>query len=109
MNLLNFLVMHAQIFTYLIDLPTQEDYIAQFTDPFAIPVAEAKGLYSKVWMADFDQKYASFYVWETREDMEAFMASEIIQKVGELPFLKNLVITDYPVVEEASKITRGIR
>ncbi|MBT2560225.1 YdhR family protein [Pedobacter sp. ISL-68] len=101
--------MHAQIFTYVIDLPSQEAYVAQFTDPFAAPVAAAKGLYSKVWMADFDQKYASFYVWETKADMEAFMTSEIIEQVGQLPFLKNLTITDYPVVEDASRITRGIR
>jgi hypothetical protein len=101
--------MHAQIFTYVIDLPTEEAYYAQFADPFAAPVAAAKGLYSKVWMADFDQKFASFYVWEAKADMETFMASEIIQQVAKLPFLKDLTITDYPVVEDISRITRGIR
>ena len=101
--------MHAQVFTYVLDLDSRADYFARFVDPFAGPVAAAKGLVSKVWMADFDRKFASFYLWESKEAMTAFMASPVIAKVASLPFLKDLNIVDYPVVEEASRITRGVK
>ena len=100
--------MHAQFFTYALDLDSQVAYFLKFVDPFAEAVARAKGLVSKVWMADFGTKYASFYLWESKEAMDVFMALPVIKDVGKLPFLKDLVITDYPVVEAASRITRGV-
>ena len=50
----------------------------------------------------------SFYLWETKEAMELFMASPAIAKVAGEPFLKHLSITAIPVVEDASRITRGV-
>ena len=99
---------YAQIFTYHIDLPSKEEYLKNFVDPYAESLAQVKGLISKVWMADFENKYASFYLWETKEDMENFMNSPMVAGLAKIPFLKNLTIVDYPVVEEASRITRGI-
>lgn len=99
---------YGQIFTYTLELNSKEDYIKQFVDPFAETIANAKGLISKVWMADFDTKLSSFYLWETKEDMEAFMATKEISIVANLSFLKDLKIVAIPVVTEASIITRGI-
>jgi hypothetical protein len=64
---------YAQIFTYSIDLPSKEDYLQKFVYPFAEPISKVKGLISKTWMADFKDKYASFYLWETKEAMDDFM------------------------------------
>jgi len=100
--------MHAQIFTYTVQLPNEEAYLTQFADPVAAKIAGVKGLVSKVWMADFDKKFASFYIWETKEDMEAFMSSELIAKLRTLDFVSDLKIEDYPIVEKPSKVTRGI-
>lgn len=99
---------YAQIFTYTLELDSKEEYIKQFVDPFAQTISEAPGLISKVWMADFETQFSSFYLWETKEDMEAFMATPEINVVANLPFLKDLKIVAIPVVEEASKITRGV-
>ncbi|RKF37074.1 hypothetical protein BCY89_05330 [Sphingobacterium siyangense] len=99
---------YGQIFTYTLELDSKEEYIKQFVDPFAETIAKAKGLISKVWMADFDTQFSSFYLWETKEDMDAFMATPEIEVVANLPFLKDLKIVAIPVVDEASKITRGI-
>ncbi len=102
-------MIYAQIFTYKIDLPSKEEYFKNFVDPYAEALAKTKGLISKTWMADFDKKFASFYLWESKEDMDNFMKSPVITEVvAKLPFIKDLVIVDYPVVVEASKITRGI-
>ena len=102
-------MIYAQIFTYKIDLPSKEEYFKNFVDPYADGLSKVKGLISKVWMSDFENKYASFYLWESKDDMDNFMKSPVITEVlAKLPFIKDLVIVDYPVVEEASKITRGI-
>lgn len=99
---------YAQIFTYNIDLPSKEEYLKNFVDPYAESISKVKGLISKVWLADFENKYASVYLWETKEAMEEFMNSPMVAGLAKIPFLKNLTIVEYPVVEEASKITRGI-
>ena len=99
---------YAQIFTYHIDLPTKEAYLKNFVDPYAEALSKVNGLISKVWMADYKNKYASFYLWESKEAMDAFMNSPMVAGLGKIPFLTNLSITEYPVVEEASEITRGM-
>ena len=99
---------YAQIFTYHIDLPSKEEYLKNFVDPYAESLSKVKGLISKVWLADFKNKYASFYLWETKEAMDDFMNSPMVAALAKIPFVKDLTIVDYPVVEEASRITRGI-
>ncbi len=99
---------YGQIFTYTIELPSKEAYLKQFVDPFAETIAKVKGLVYKIWMADFQSQYSSFYLWETKEDMDNFMNSPMIGEVAKLPFLKDLKIVTIPVVTEASVITRGV-
>ena len=78
-------------------------------DPYAEAIAKTEGLVSKVWMADWEQKaFSSFYLWESKAAMEAFMTSPIIANVAKQPFLKDLVIKDYPVVVGASTRTHGL-
>jgi len=101
---------YAQIFNYRIDLPSREEYLKQFVYPYAESISKVKGLISKTWLADFESKtYASFYLWESKEDMDNFMNSPMVAALAKIPFFKDLKIVDYPVVEEASKITRGIK
>lgn len=99
---------YAQIFTYHIDLPSKEEYVKKFVEPFAEAISKVNGLVSKVWMADFENKYASFYLWESKEAMDDFMKSPMVAGLAKIPFVKDLHIVEYPVVEEASRITRGI-
>lgn len=98
---------YAQIFRYVVALP-QGEYRTKFVDPYAQGIADFPGLVRKTWMANFDtNEFASFYVWESKEAMDRFMASPAIAKVAKEPYLKDLVITAIPVVDAASKITRG--
>jgi hypothetical protein len=41
--------------------------------------------------------------------MDDFMNSPMVAGLAKIPFLKDLKIVEYPVVEEASRITRGIK
>ena len=100
---------YAQIFRYKLTLD-EKDYDQKFVDPYAEGIASFPGLISKTWMADFNKgEFASFYLWQSKEAMDKFMASPAIAKVAKEPFLKDLVITELPVVPRASKITKGIK
>jgi quinol monooxygenase YgiN len=99
---------YAQIFRYTLDM-APSDYTAKFVDPYAEAIAAVPGLIRKTWMSDFDtNEFASFYLWENKDAMDAFMASPAIATVAAEPFLKDLEITALPVAEEASAITRGL-
>lgn len=98
---------YAQIFRYVLTL-NEAEYQERWMKPYAEAIAAVPGLISKTWMADFATKtFASFYIWEDKASMDAFMASPAITKVAAEPFLKDLTITAIPVHEQASSITRG--
>lgn len=98
---------YAQIFRYVLDLD-QTEYEARWVKPYAEGIANVPGLISKTWAADFETgTFASFYIWEDKASMDAFMASPAIARVAAEPFLKDLNITAIPVHEGASAITRG--
>jgi hypothetical protein len=98
---------YAQIFRYTLAMEPSH-YRAKFVDPYADAIAQVPGLIRKTWMANFDtNEFASFYLWETKDAMDSFMASPAIAKVAAEPFLKDLSITAIPVAEDASRITRG--
>lgn len=99
---------YGQIFSYRLELDSKEEYLKHWVTPYADSISKVKGLISKVWLSNHADKYASFYLWETKEDMDNFMNSEMIAAVAQLPFLKDLEIVSIPVVTEASEITRGI-
>jgi len=99
---------YAQIFQYKL-LLTPDQYDARWVKPYAEGIANVPGLVRKTWMADFEKGvFASFYVWEDKASMDAFMASPAIATVAAEPFLKDLVITAIPLHEGASAITRGL-
>lgn len=98
---------YAQIFRYTLALDAV-DYQARWVKPYAGAISGVSGLISKTWMADFEKaEFASFYLWQDRASMEAFMASAAIAQVAAEPFLTDLTVTTIPVHEEASAITRG--
>ena len=87
---------YAQIFRYKLEMD-EKDYDAKFVNPYAEGIAIFPGLISKTWMADFkNREFSSFYVWDSKEAMDKFMASPVIAKVTKAPFLKDLSITNIP-------------
>lgn len=98
---------YAQIFRYTLKL-SEHEYPKRWVDPYATHISKAPGLISKTWMADFnDGVFASFYIWEDKASMDAFMSSPEVALVAAEPFLEDLEITAIPVHEYASAITRG--
>lgn len=102
--------MRAQIITYQLADISQEDYLKQMVEPDAPFLAEVRGLISKVWLADEEKNtFGGFYLWESKEAMQAFMHSELVHAMASRPYIKNVSSVDYDVNEPASKITRGLK
>jgi hypothetical protein len=102
--------MQAQIITYQLDDISQADYLKQMVEPDAPILANVNGLISKVWLSDVDKNsFGGFYLWESKEAMNAFMHSDLVKAVVSRPFVKNVSSVDYTVNETASKITRGLK
>src|SRR6188472_3030213 len=101
--------MHAQLITYQLKDISQADYLKQMVEPDAPILAKVKGLVSKVWLVDEEKNtFGGFYLWESKEAMDAFMQSDLVAAVVSRPFVKNVSSVDYSVNEAASRITRGL-
>lgn len=101
--------MHAQIITYKIKDITEADYVARMVEPDAPLLAKVPGLHSKVWLADREANtYGGFYLWQTRADMEAFMASDLVAAMAARPFITDVTFSNYEVQDAPSRITRGL-
>lgn len=102
--------MHAQMITYKLQDISEEDYVAKMVAPDGPILAAVPGLLSKVWLANKEKnEFGGFYLWRSREDMAAFMASDLVKAVVSRPFLFDVHSDDYDVREEASRGTRGIK
>lgn len=102
--------MIAQVITYQLQDISQAEYLKQMVEPDAPILANVKGLISKVWLSnEAKNTFGGFYLWESKEAMEAFMLSDLVKAVVSRPFVKNVSSVDYTVNEAASKITRGLK
>ena len=102
--------MQAQIITYQLNDISQADYLKKMVEPDAPILAKVNGLISKVWLADVAKNtFGGFYLWESKQAMEAFMHSDLVKAVVSRPFVTNVSSVDYPVNETASRITRGLK
>jgi hypothetical protein len=99
--------MHAQIITYQLKDISQAEYLKQMVEPDAPILADVNGLISKVWLVDEENnRFGGFYLWESKDAMDAFMQSDLVAAVVSRPFVKDVSSVDYTVNEAASKITR---
>ncbi len=101
--------MHAQIITYRLKDISATDYQKQMIEPDAPILAAVPGLRSKTWLSNPGKNiYGGFYLWDSRADMERFMASDLVKAVVSRPFLKDVHSEDFAVPEGPSRITRGL-
>ena len=102
--------MQAQIITYQLQDISQADYLKKMVEPDAPVIAKVNGLISKVWLADVEKNsFGGFYLWESKEAMDAFMHSDLVKAVVSRPFVTNVSSVDYTVNETASRVTRGLK
>ena len=101
--------MHAQIITYELNGISESEYIQRMAEPDAPVIASVAGLNSKVWLANqATNTFGGFYLWESTEDMQRFMQSDLVAAVVSRAYIKNVHSVDFKISTEQSKITRGL-
>ena len=99
--------MHLQIFNFHLEGMNDEAYRA-LCDELAPAFAAVPGLRSKVWLADrAGNTYGGVYVWESRDAMNQFAASELCSAVVNHPNLAGIRSIDFEVLEAPTRVTRG--
>jgi quinol monooxygenase YgiN len=100
--------MHIQIINFHLKGLSEADFRAE-CDELAPAFAEVPGLVSKVWLANrVANTYGGVYVWASRDAMEEYSKSELFTAVATNPNLADITSADFEVLEEPSRVTRGL-
>ena len=99
--------MHIKIVTFSLEGISEEAYRQQ-VDAVASAFADLPGLVSKTWLANEQTNtYGGVYVWEDREALEGYAETNLFKGMAANPYLKNLTVRDFDVLEGPTRITRG--
>jgi hypothetical protein len=86
---------------------SEEDYLGMI-EPIAPAFAGLPGLISKTWLANEETNtYGGVYVWSDHRAMEANKSTDIYKGLQANPHFENVTVTDFAVVESATRVTRG--
>lgn len=99
--------MHVQVINF--SLAISHDEFAQGAVDLAPIFAELPGLISKHWLGNPETGiYGGVYLWESREACEAYINGEVFAAVRDNEHHIDVVSKDFPILEEPTKITRGL-
>ena len=100
--------MHIQVVTFQLKGLREEDYFAA-CNQLAPAIAEVPGLIGKTFIANRETNtYGGVHAWRDRASMEAYRSSELWQTIEGQPAFVGLVSQDFEVLEEPSRVTRGL-
>src|SRR5205814_7662930 len=86
-----------------------EDQYAGLCDQIAPAFAAVPGLVSKMWLADSASgTYGGVYVWESRQALDLFKASDLFKGIAAHPNLANVTAREFGVLEGPTQVTRGM-
>ena len=96
--------MHVQIVTYGLHGMTEGEYI-DIATRLAPRFASLPGLLAKVWLeSPADGVYGAVYLWEDREAMERFLATDLFE--GTNPDFADFGSDDFSVLENLTRATQ---
>ena len=99
--------MHIQVVNFKLHELSDADYRKAAVE-LAAAFADVEGLVSKEWLANpSTNTYGGVYYWRDRAAMEAFATTELFSSVVNNPNLAELSSTDFEVLAEPTRITRG--
>lgn len=86
-----------------------EKELNELCDQLAPAIAAMPGLVSKVWLANAETNtYGGVYTWEDQASIDSFMGSQLIADFVGHPNITNVTSQVFDVMEEQSKVTRGL-
>lgn len=100
--------MNVLVVTFHLEGITEADYLGA-CNQLAPAISEAPGLIGKTFIANAPTNtYGGVYFWRDQESLEAFKRSDIWQAVATNPALVGTVAQEFGVLEEPSRVTRGL-
>jgi hypothetical protein len=101
--------MHIQIVTFHLHDLTPAQYEQACETQFAPAFRDVPGLLTKVWLSDpANNTFGGVYTWRDRAALETFLGSSLFQTVAQHPNLRNMQSRDFAVLEQPTRVTRGI-
>ena len=99
--------MHVQVVNFNLRDMTDARF-RSMANEVAPAFASVPGLLGKIWLADAgNNTYGGVYIWSDRGAMEAYKQTDIYKGMQANPHFENVIITDFAVVESATRVTRG--
>ncbi len=99
--------MYIQIINFQLKDLSEKDY-AKLCNDLAPVFADVSGLISKVWLANSSTgMFGGVYFWKDRDAMKEFTKTDLFNSVATHPNLTNIISTDFAIMEEPTKVTRG--
>lgn len=100
--------MHIQIINFQLKDLSEADY-AKLCNDLAPAYAAVSGLLAKIWLANSSTKtFGGVYLWRDQEAMENFTNTDLFKSVATHPNLSGINSSDFTVMEEPTKVTRGL-
>ncbi len=100
--------MDIVIVNFALEGITEQDY-ETVCEQVAPAFADVEGLLSKVWLANPDTNcYGGVYTFASAADADRFLASQLFADVGAHPNLVNPKVLRFGVLDEPTRITRGL-
>ena len=97
--------MHILIINFNLNDLERDQYEAVCAE-VASAFADVPGLISKHWLANEETNtYGGVYVWENKQSMLDFQASELFASVGANPAFANITANDFEVLAGPSSVT----
>ena len=88
---------------------TQAEYEHACDTQFAPAFSAVPGLLSKFWLSDpATNTYGGVYTWSSREAMQQYSQSSLFQAVVSHPNLANITSRDFSILEQPTRVTRGM-
>lgn len=100
--------MVIQVVTFNLEGLSEDDYLAA-CNQLAPAISQVPGLISKTFIANPERNtYGGVHVWRDRESMEAYRTSDLWRTIEGQPAFVGLVSQDFEVLEQPSRVTRGL-
>ena len=97
--------MHILIINFNLNDLSRTEYEA-VCDEVSFAFAAVPGLISKKWLAnDETNTYGGVYLWESKQAMLDYQASELYESLGSNPAFANIMATDIELLSGPSKVT----
>lgn len=97
--------MHILIINFNLNNLSRTEYEAVCNEVSAA-FAAVPGLISKKWLANEDTNtYGGVYLWENKQAMLDYQASELYESLGSNPAFADIIATDFELLSGPSKVT----